>query len=61
MAIGFDETERQFEFQAETLLLKMAEAIEPRQNSYVSSVSRQARSRYWLVFGNEATASLSTR
>ena len=33
VAIGFDETQRQFEFKAETLLLKKAKVLRPSQRS----------------------------
>ena len=34
MGIGFDETQRQFEFKAETLLLKKATVLKPSQRSF---------------------------
>ena len=54
VSIGFDDTQRQFEFKAETLLLKKTEAFNPPQNE-LFPMSPPDRSRCWIASTSEAT------
>ena len=47
VAIGFDETQRQFEFKAETLLLKKAKVLRPSQRSLFPTSPSAPDSLHW--------------